>query len=65
MDIWQVVLMFEGHVIRTNGPFCDVLNSGWGVVIALLIVEIQLKCVTVLIRAPPLPSLPSVKSYQA
>ena len=41
--------MFEGHVIRTNSPFCDVLNSGWGGVISLLIVEIPLKCVTVLV----------------
>ena len=66
MDIWQGVPLFEGNVIRTNGPFCDVLNSGWSGMISLLIVEISLKCVTVLVQAPPLSSLlASVKSYQA
>ena len=67
MDIWQGVPLFEGHVIRANGPFCDVLHSRyrWGGVISLLIVEIPLMCVTVLVRAPPLPSLfASIKSYQ-
>ena len=64
--MWQGVPLFEGHVTRTNGPFCDVLNSGWSGVISLLIAEILLKCVSVLVRAPPLSSLlASVKSYQA
>ena len=67
MDIRQGVPLFEGHVIGINGPFCDVLNSGCGDVISRPVdCGIPLKCVTVLVRAPPLPSLlPSVKSYQA
>ena len=56
MDIWQGVPLFKGRVIRANGPFF-VTNSGWGGVISLLIVEILLKCVTVLVRVPP-PPLP-------
>ena len=57
----------EGHVIGTNGPFCDVLNSGWGDVISRPVdCGIPLKCVTVVVRASPHPSLlPSVKSCQA
>ena len=66
MDIWQGIPLFEGHVTRTSGPFGDVLNSGLSGVISLLIVEILLKCVSVLVQAPPLPSLlASVESYQA
>ena len=66
MDIRQGVPLFEEHVIRTNGLFCDVLNSGWGDVISRPVdFGIPLKCVTVLVRASPLPSLlASVKSYQ-
>ena len=53
-DFWifgKVSLLFVRQVIRTKRPFCEVLNWGWGGVISLLIVEIRLKCVTVLVRA--------------